>query len=106
MVMTRKSALYALAVVVLTGSMAVAALADDHGMNMYGPPDASLSADPERSVGQLDTVVIVEIREPVETGAVPDRSISSSEFGSGTAGDEPTVEFGGQSFRPGIDLGP
>ena len=101
--MTRKSALYALAAVVLMGSMAVVALADDHGMNMYGPPDASLSADPERSLGQLDAG---EIREPVETGAVPDRSISSSEFGSGTVGDEPTVEIGGQSYRPSIDLGP
>ncbi len=101
--MTRKSALYALAVVVLMGSVAVAALADDHGMNMYGPPDASLSADPERSATQPDAE---GIREPVETGAVPDRSISSSELGSGTVGDEPTVEFGGQSFRPGIDLGP
>lgn len=101
--MTRKSALYALAVVVLMGSVGVAALADDHGMNMYGPPDASLSADPERSATQPDAE---GIREPVETGAVPDRSISSSELGSGTVGDEPTVEFGGQSFRPGIDLGP
>ena len=104
--MTSKSALYALAVVVLTGSMAVAALADDHGMNMYRPPDASLSADPERSVGQLDTVVIAEIREPVDTGAVPDRSLSSYDLHSNATGDEPTVEFGGVSFRPGIDLGP
>ena len=104
--MIKKTALYTLAVVVLMGSMSVAALADDHGMNMYGPPDASLSADPERSVGQLDTVVIVEIREPVETGAVPDRSISSSEMGSGAVGDVSTAEYGGQTFRTDIDLGP
>ncbi len=102
--MTRKNALYALAVVVLMGSMAVVALADDHGMNMYGPPDASLSADPERSLGQLDAE---EIREPVETGGGPDRSGSSGEFGSGTVADEPTVEIiGGRSYRPSIDLGP
>ena len=101
--MTRKSALYALAVVVLMGTMAVAALADDQGMNVYGPADASLSADPEGSATQADAG---EIREPMETGAVPDRSGSSSELGSGTVGDEPTVEFGGLSFRPSIDLGP
>jgi hypothetical protein len=101
--MTSKSALYAMAVVVLTGSMAVAALADDHGMNMYGPPDASVSAEPERSVGQLDSV---EIREPVETGAVPDRPESSSDLQSNAPGGEPTVEIGGHSYRPDIDLGP
>ena len=101
--MTRKSALYALAVVLLMGSMAVAALADDHGMNVYGPPDASLSADPEKSVGQPDTG---EIREPIETGAVPDRSESSSELFKMDTGEEPTVEFGGQTYRPSIDLGP
>ena len=102
--MTRKTAIYALAVAVLTGSLAVAALAGDHGMNMYGPPDASLSAEPERSVVQLDTVEIVEIRQPVETGAVPDRSLSSSDLNSNASGDEPTVEIGAFKYRPGIDL--
>jgi hypothetical protein len=102
MKMTRKSALYALAVVVLTGSMAVAALADDHGMNVYGPADASLSADPERSVGQVD---VGEIRGPMETGSVPGRSESSSDMHSNATGDAPTVEIGGVSFRPGIDDG-
>jgi hypothetical protein len=98
--MTRKNALYALAVVVLMGSMAVAALADDHGMNVYGPPDVSFSADPERSLGQLDTG---EIREPMETGSIPDRSESSSDLHASS--DEPTVEIGGQTYRPSIDLG-
>lgn len=101
--MTRKSALYALAVAVLMGTMAVAALADDQGMNVYGPADSSVSAQPELGVGQPDAG---EIREPMETGAVPDRSGSSSELHNSGIGDEPTVEFGGQSFRPGIDTGP
>ena len=101
--MTRKSALYAMAVVVLMGSMAVAALADDHGMNMYGPAESSVSAQPEQGMEQLDAGG--EIREPVETGAFPDRSISSSELGSGAVGDELTVEFGGLKYRPGIDDG-
>ncbi len=100
--MATKSALYALAVLVLTGSMAVAALAGDHGMSMYGPPDSALSADPESSAGPLYST---EIREPVETGAVPGKSVGSSEFGSGTVGDEPTVEIGVNSYRPGVDLG-
>jgi hypothetical protein len=101
--MTSKSALYALAVVVLMGSMAVAALADDHGMNMYGPAESSVSAQPEQGVEQLEAGG--EIREPVETGAVPDRSIRSSELGSGAVGDVPTAEYGGQTFRLGIDDG-
>ncbi len=101
--MTRKSALYALAVVVLMGSMAVAALADDQGMNMYGPAESSVSAQPEQGVEQPGAG---EIREPVETGAVPDRPESSSDLHSNAVGDEPTVEFGGQMYRPDIDLGP
>ena len=101
--MAWKSSLSALAVAVLTGSMAVAALADDRDMRMYGPPDVSLSADPERDLGQLDAE---EIREPAETGAVPDRAESSSGLHSSPGGDVPTVEYGGVTFRPDIDIGP
>jgi hypothetical protein len=101
--MTRKSVLYALAVVVLTGSMAVAALADDRGMNVYGPEESSVSAQPEQGVEQPSAV---EIREPVETGAVPDRPEGSSDLRPDIAGDEQTVEIGGHKYRPGIDLGP
>jgi len=111
--MTRKNALYALAVVVLTGSMAVAALADDQGMNVYGPAESSVSAQPEQGVEQPNAG---EIREPMETGAVPDRSLSSSDPHSNRhvspsdlenpIGNEPTVEFGGQTFRPDVELGP
>lgn len=101
--MTIKSAFYALAVVVLTGSMAVAALANDQGMNSYGPADSSVSAEPEQAVAQPDSG---EMRAPMETGAVPERSGSSSDLESNAIGDEPTVEIGGQTLRPGIDLGP
>jgi len=76
--MTRKSALYALAVVVLMGSMAVAALADDHGMDSYGPADSSYSSQPDQSVDQAATG---EIREPVETGALPDGSVKDESGG-------------------------
>ena len=71
--MTRKSAYYALAVVVLMGSMAVAALADHEETNgMYGPADSSVSSEPEQGVEQSATG---EIREPMETGALPDGSV-------------------------------
>jgi hypothetical protein len=72
MEMKGKSALYALAVVVLMGSMAVAALADDQEMNAYGPADSSFSTQPEYGVDQPSAG---EIREPVETGALPDGSV-------------------------------
>jgi len=110
--MARNKVLFSLAVVVLTGSMAVAALADDQGMNVYGPAESSVSVQPEQEVEQPNAG---EIREPMETGAVPDRSLSSSDPRSNRyvspsdlenpIGDEPTVEFGGRSFRE-IDLGP
>ena len=74
--MTGKSVLYALAVAVLMGTMAVAALADDQGMNLYGPTDSSVSSQPEQGVEQPDAG---EIREPMETGAVPDRTEDSSD---------------------------
>ncbi len=66
--MTGKSAFYALAVAVLMGTMAVAALADDQRMDSYGPADSSVSSQPEQGVEQPDAG---EIREPMETGAVP-----------------------------------
>ena len=99
--MTMKSALYALAVAVLTGSMAVAALADDQWMNSYGPEESSVSSQPEQGVEQPNAG---EIREPMETGEVPDRSVDSSDLHSNASVDEPTVEIGGQSYRPSIDF--
>lgn len=101
--MTRNSALYVLAVVVLTGSMAVAALADDHGMNAYGPADSSVSSPLEQGVEQS---AAGEIREPVETGAVPDRPESSSELKCCTDSGGSAVESGWSPFRPDVDGGP
>jgi hypothetical protein len=73
--MTRKIALYALAVVVLMGSAAVSGWADNSGMSEYyapGPAESSVSAHPEQGVDQQATGAI---REPVETGALPDGSV-------------------------------
>lgn len=98
--MTSKIALFALAVVVLMGSMAVAALAEDQGLNLYATADSLFWPESEH-VGQPP--VAAEIREPMETGAVPDRSESSSALNSNSAGDAQTVEYGGLKYRPGID---
>lgn len=103
MVMIKKRAFLVLAIGVLMGTMAVAALADYSDRDLYEPSGASLSADPERSIGQVD---MGEIREPMETGAVPGRAESSSDLNMDASGAEPTVEIGGQTFRPGIDFGP
>ncbi len=91
--MTGKIALYALAILVLTGSMAVAVLADDRGMDAYGPADPLIAAEPELEVAYPE---VGEIREPMETGAVPERSSGSSvpHFFSGGSSD-PTYWQGG-----------
>jgi hypothetical protein len=70
-----KSALYALAVAVLMGTMAVAALADDLGTSLYESGDYNVSSQPEQGVEPSDAG---EIREPMETGAVPEHSLGSS----------------------------
>jgi len=93
--MTGKSALYALAIAVLTGTMAVAALADEQGTNMYGPADSSVSSPLEQGVESQDAG---EIREPMETGAVPERTEESS-FPSIYSNDP--VYSGDPTFWPG-----
>jgi hypothetical protein len=73
--MTRKSAIYALAVAILMGTMAVSAWADNSGMSEYYAPDradSSVSAQPEQGYDQSSAG---EIRGPVETGALPDGSV-------------------------------
>jgi len=76
--MTNKSALYALAVVVLMGGMAVAALAAEDPMDTFAPGDSSYSAQPEYGADQS---AAGEIREPVETGALPDHSVKPDSEG-------------------------
>jgi hypothetical protein len=72
--MTRNSAICALAVVVLMGTMGVAASADYLGASEYGygPGDSSVSAQPGQGA---DQPAAGEIRGPVETGALPDGSM-------------------------------
>ena len=101
--MTNKSVLYALAVIVLTGGMAVAAFAEAPVMEAYDPGYTAVLSQPELGVGQP---FAGEIREPVETGAIPDGSGSSSDLNCTDNCGVPTAESGGQMFRLGIDLGP
>ena len=96
--MTWKNALYALAVAVLMGSMAGVALADYNWAAGAYKEDPSVSSHSEMDVDQS----AAEIREPMETGSVPESSGNS--FKEDT-GELPTVELGGQVYRPGIDLG-
>lgn len=100
MVMKGKSALYALAVAVLIGTMAVAALADDQQVMVetYGPAYSSSSNEP-----QADTW---EFREAMETGALPGQPVGSSDAVCCGEISGPTIESGGQLFRPGVDSGP
>jgi hypothetical protein len=79
MKMTRKSALYALAVVVavvmaagMVMGTAGAVLADNEGAGVYGTTDSSFSSEPEMA---LEQSYAGEIREPIETGALPEGSV-------------------------------
>ena len=101
--MIRKRSFLVLAVGVLMGTMAVAAFAEAPVMQANEPADTSILSQPELGVGQP---FAGEIREPVETGAIPDRPEGSYDVHSNLPGDEATAESGGQMFRPGVDLGP
>jgi hypothetical protein len=119
--MTSKSVLYALAVVVLMGTMAVTALADstyliepdvgapgvrsDAG-ELQGPVETG--AIPGMQGSSSDFTYLIEpdvgatvvrsdaweLREPVETGAIPDLPGSSSDMSCCSDSGDPT-------FRPG-----
>jgi len=104
--MTNKIAYFAFAVVfavAMAAGMVIgtagAALADNEGAG-YGTMDSSFSSEPEMGVANSDAG---EIREPVETGAVPDRPESSSDLYSSPQSDESTVEHGWAPYRPDID---
>jgi hypothetical protein len=98
MVMIKKMALLVLAFGVMVGTMAVPALADhEHGMDQYGPSGSSATNEP-----QPDSW---EFREAMETGALPGQTVGSSEAVCCRGIEGPTIESGGQLFRPEIDSG-
>jgi hypothetical protein len=101
--MTGKKLLYALAVFVFMGTVAGVSIAGEQGMGSYESMDVSLSADPEKAVGNPEAT---EAREAIETGSLPDRSGDSSSPKCCTDSGEPTVDIGTHMFRPGVDDGP
>ena len=101
--MSGKSALYALAVAVLMGTLAVAALAgDQYGTEAYGPANSSISSETQAGA-DADAW---DLREAMETGALPGEPVGSSDSVCCGEISGPTVESGGQLFRPGVDSGP
>ena len=99
--MTRKSAFHALAFAVLMGTVAVAALADDKEMNTYGTTEESVPSRPEQGVEQPDTG---EIREPMDTGTVPEPPESPPEpLQQKIIIDEMPSDTGRQEFHPNTD---
>jgi len=101
--MTGKKALVILAFGVLMGTMAVAAFAEAPVMDMYDPADSSMSTDIGTSGAQTDAW---ELRESMETGALPDRPGSSPDAVCCRGIEGPTIESGGVLFRPEVDSGP
>jgi len=100
--MAWKKFLYVLVVGVFAGSMAGVAIANEQGMESYGPAESSYSTDVGTSGAQADEW---ELREAMETGGLPDRPGSSSDAVCCRGIDEPTIESGGLLFRPEIDTG-
>ena len=96
--MTGKSAYNALAVlfaVVLAAGMGIGTagvvLADSEGAG-YGTMDSSYASEPEKAVELSEAG---EIREPVETGAVPDLPGRSSDMSCCSDTGDPTFRLGG-----------
>ena len=101
--MTRKSAIYALAVGVLMGAMAVVAFAEAPVMQANNSADSYVSNDVGTSGSQADAW---DLHEAMETGGLPSQTVGSSDAVCCRGIDEPTIESGGQLFRPEIDAGP
>jgi hypothetical protein len=79
--------------------MAVAAFAGgQHEQGTYGPADRSMSSETQSDAWDL--------REAMETGALPGQPVGSSDAVCCGEIGEPTIESGGQRFRPDVDSGP
>ena len=95
--MIRKKALLVLAFGVMVGTMAVGAFAGGYHSMERHPSDTSLSSEV-----QPDSW---EFREAMETGALPGQPVGSSEAVCCGGIEGPTIESGGQLFRPDLDVG-
>jgi hypothetical protein len=106
--MDTRKALMLMAVGVLMSGLYGVAGANDHGMLTYEAADYSLSADPSSPAAQTETSQgdPSQIREPIDTGAVPKAPESMAEPNCCGSRSEPVQEIGGRVFRPGLDDGP
>lgn len=102
--MIKKRALLALAVVVLMGTVAVAAFAEAPAMEAYDSADSSVSNDVGTNGSQ--SADAWDLREAMETGALPGQPVGSSDSVCCGGIEGPTIESGGQLFRPDVDTGP
>ncbi|GAB4233810.1 MAG: hypothetical protein OHK0028_09750 [Deltaproteobacteria bacterium] len=101
---------YLLGAGVIVASLAGVSLANEQGMESYGPSDSVVSSEvgmSEAGPGTVETHADAwELRESMETGALPDRPESLSDAECCRGIDEPTIGSGGLEFRPEIDAGP
>jgi hypothetical protein len=106
--MDTRKVLMLLAVGVLMSGLSGVAVADDQGMLTYEAADYSRSADPSWPAAQTDTSQTdpSQIREPVDTGAVPMVPESMSDQSCCGSQSFPVEEIGSRVFRPGLDDGP
>jgi len=103
MAMIRKRAFLVLAVGVLMGAMAVVAFAEAPVMQANNSADSYVSNDV--GANGLQSSDAWEVREAMETGALPSETVGSSDAVCCRGIDEPTIEGGGLLFRPEIDTG-
>lgn len=90
----------ALTIVLLAGGMTEASLAG----NAMNAGTAYYAADPERALSDN-----WQIRDPIETGALPDGSGGVSSNSGNVSGDDAAftfVEIGSAKYRLGVDTGP
>lgn len=97
MAMIKKRALFLLVAGLLMGVMAVSAQAEYSDRDLYEPKHSSMSSEQ-----QLDAW---ELREAMETGALPGQPVISSETVCCRGIEEPATESGATLFRPELDSG-
>ncbi|MBI5906414.1 MAG: hypothetical protein HZB86_12895 [Deltaproteobacteria bacterium] len=98
--MTGRKILFSLGLCVMLAGVAGIAIADEQGMLPYEASDYSPSADPSWPSAQTDES---QVREPIDTGAVPGMSESSSEQNCCADSSAEVYEQGTNVFRRGID---
>ncbi|MBI5906406.1 MAG: hypothetical protein HZB86_12855 [Deltaproteobacteria bacterium] len=100
--MRGRKILFSLGLCVMLAGVSGIAFANEQGMLPYEASDYSLSADPSWPPANADAT---QVREPIDTGAVPGMSERSAEQNCCGDGREQSYEIGTGVFRHGIDDG-